>query len=166
MGDCGMVFHQEGDSMTRCSWPGGCRVVLREGNKVGLCGVHQKQVAEKKMRREENLAVRSGLGEGESRKRIPKRPLHVREVLRATDFFFGFLDKREEDGVPFAREVAVFLLKTDFSMCSKYIARDLDLECHVVERSYNNVRSMVETSPEFRRNLEQVRTQYKHESPA
>ena len=150
----------------RCTWPDGCGTVLRQGNTTGVCGVHQKQIDEVRMSRRERSSRRNEFEEVKSAKQTLAKPTSVKQVLRAVDFFYGARAEGDGGQISFAKEVAIYLLKSDFSMCFEFVSRGLELDYNKVVRSYEKIRSLVEASPDFRQGLERVRNQYKHEVPA
>lgn len=154
--------------MARCEGLDGCRAILRETNKTGICGACQDKIDKAWVHREEKIAVRSERkGEKYLLEQKMASPLTVGRVIRAADFFCGVREQAVTDGrIPFAKEVAIFLLKTDFHMRLEFIGERLKLDYKRVQLAFEKIRTLAESSPEFQQNLEQIRTQYNHEGPA
>lgn len=144
----------------RCNWPGGCRTILRQGNKTGICGAHQKMLDEEEIMRKEGFARRKGVEEARTARYVTEEAVPVKRVIEATDFFYGASGERVGEELSFARQVAIFLLKQDFDMSFDSISCNLKCERAVVQRSYHRIRSLANSSPDLKRNLSQIRVQY------
>jgi len=121
---------------------------------------------EERMGRREHLSRISEFEGVKSVQRTQRLHIPVKRVLDAVDCFYGARDESGGEQVPFAKEVAIYLLKSDFSMCFEFISRGLELDYNKVMRSYHKIHHMAEMSPDFKQGLDRIRRQYNHEGPA
>ena len=145
----------------RCRWPEGCQTILRDSNKTGLCGAHERALLEEKRKREENFSRRKEVGESEYIKQALSEYASVKQVLAAVCPFYGASCKRTSEEVTFARQVVIYLLKNDFQMTYEVMSLHLKHDFKVVKHSYQKIAGLVNTSTELKGNLEKIRAQYR-----
>ena len=162
-----------------CQWGDGCKTILSIYNEGDLCRVHQREEERRKRKERIRTAMQSSLGQPwEQRTKLEDRPVkvvtqqpigikpNVDQVLQVICSSYEIsmeelLGRDRTERVASPRQVAAYLLRTDFGRSFPTVAADLKRNDHTtIIHACKKITELSSKNRKFRENLDAIRSQY------